>query len=31
MGYLQEACVVKTGINGGIDVIFGNGMMGKIP
>lgn len=31
MGYLQEACVVKTGINGGIDIIFGNGKMGKIP
>ena len=31
MGYLQEACVVKTGINGGFDVIFGNGKMGKIP
>ena len=31
MGYLQQACVVKTGINGGIDVIFGNGKMGKIP
>ena len=31
MGYLQQACVVKTGLNGGIDVIFGNGKMGKIP
>lgn len=31
MGYLQQACIVKTGINGGIDLIFGNGKMGKIP
>lgn len=31
MGYLQQACIVKTGINGGIDLIFGNGRMGKIP
>jgi hypothetical protein len=31
MGYMQQACVVKTGINGGIDIIFGNGKMGKIP
>lgn len=31
MGYNQQACLVKTGINGGIDVIFGNGVMGKAP
>lgn len=31
MGYNQKACIVKTGITGGIDVIFGNGVMGKIP
>jgi len=27
----EEACVVKTGFNGGIDIIFGNGGFGKIP
>jgi hypothetical protein len=27
----EEACVVRTGFNGGIDVIFGNGGFGKIP
>ena len=31
LGYRQEGCIVKTGINGGLDVIFGNGRMGKIP
>lgn len=27
----EEACVVKTGFNGGIDIIFGNGGFGKVP
>lgn len=27
----EEACVVKTGFNGGIDIIFGNGGFGKMP
>lgn len=27
----EKACVVRTGFNGGIDVIFGNGGFGKIP
>lgn len=27
----EEACVVRTGFNGGVDVIFGNGGFGKIP
>lgn len=27
----EEACVVKTGFNGGIDIIFGNSGFGKIP
>jgi len=27
----EEACVVRTGFEGGIDVIFGNGGYGKIP
>jgi hypothetical protein len=27
----EEACVVKTGFNGGIDVTFGNGGFGYIP
>jgi hypothetical protein len=27
----EEACLVKTGINGGIDVYFGTGAFGKIP
>ena len=27
----EEACVVRTGFNGGIDVIFGNGGFGKVP
>lgn len=26
-----EGCMVKTGINGGIDIYFGNGYFGKIP
>lgn len=31
MGYMQKACIVKTGVTGGIDIIFGNGIMGKAP
>ena len=31
MGFNQKACMVKTGINGGIDIVFGNGTMGKMP
>lgn len=31
MGYEQEACIVKTSVNGGIDVFFGTGNNGKIP
>lgn len=27
----EEACVVRTGYNGGIDIIFGNSGFGKIP
>ena len=27
----EEACVVRTGFNGGIDIIFGNGGFGKMP
>ncbi len=27
----EDACVVRTGFNGGIDVIFGNGGFGNIP
>jgi len=27
----ENACVVKTGFNGGIDIIFGNGGFGAIP
>ena len=27
----EEACVVRTGFNGGMDVIFGNGGFGAIP
>ena len=27
----EKACVVRTGINGGIDIIFGNGGFGAIP
>lgn len=28
---LERACVVRTGFNGGIDVVFGNGDFGDIP
>lgn len=31
LGFDQKACVVKTGINGGIDIVFGNNTMGKQP
>ena len=31
MTYDQPACIVKTGVNGGIDVFFGTGNNGKIP
>ena len=27
----EEACVVRTGFNGGVDIIFGNSGFGKIP
>ena len=27
----EEACIVRTGFNGGIDLIFGNGGFGSIP
>jgi hypothetical protein len=27
----EEACIVRTGFNGGIDIIFGNGGFGKSP
>lgn len=31
MGRNQKACVIKTGMNGGIDIFFGNGYCGFIP
>jgi phage terminase large subunit-like protein len=31
MAYEEEACVIKTGQSGGIDVFFGSGSNGKIP
>lgn len=31
MTYEQEACIVRTSVNGGIDVFFGTGNNGKIP
>ena len=31
LGYNQKGCIVRTGINSGIDVFFGNGIMGAIP
>lgn len=31
MSYEQEACIVRTSVNGGIDVFFGTGNNGKIP
>ena len=27
----EKACVVRTGFNGGIDIIFGNGSIGRVP
>lgn len=27
----EQACIVRTGFNGGIDVVFGNGGFGKVP
>lgn len=27
----EEACIIRTGINGGIDIYFGTGFFGKIP
>jgi hypothetical protein len=27
----EEACVVRTGFNGGVDIVFGNGGFGAIP
>ena len=31
MSYEQEACIVRTSMNGGVDVFFGTGNNGKIP
>lgn len=31
LGFNQKGCVVRTGINSGLDVFFGNGSMGAIP
>jgi hypothetical protein len=31
MPYEYNGCIVKTGINGGLDVYFGNGYFGSIP
>jgi len=31
MIFREKACVVKTGISGGIDIFFGNGFQGEIP
>ncbi|WQJ53731.1 MAG: baseplate wedge subunit [Wendovervirus sonii] len=31
LGYNQKGCIVRTGINTGIDVFFGNGDMGMMP
>ena len=31
LGFNQKGCIVRTGINSGIDVFFGNGDMGAIP
>lgn len=31
MGYGQKACVVRSGITGGVDIFFGDGSMGLIP
>lgn len=31
LGFNQKGCIVRTGINAGIDIFFGNGDMGAIP
>lgn len=31
LGFNQKGCVLRTGINSGIDIFFGNGIMGAIP
>lgn len=31
LGYNQKGCIIRTGINSGIDLFFGNGLMGAIP
>ena len=31
LGFNQKGCIVRTGINSGIDLFFGNGSMGAIP
>ena len=31
LGFRQKGCIVKTGMTGGIDIIFGNGLMGEMP
>ena len=31
LGFNQKGCVVRTGINSGLDLFFGNGAMGAIP
>ncbi len=31
LGFKQKGCVVRTGINSGLDIFFGNGAMGAIP
>lgn len=31
LGFNQKGCVLRTGINSGLDVFFGNGDMGAIP
>ncbi len=31
LGYNQKGCIVRTGINSGLDLFFGNGDMGAIP
>lgn len=31
LGFNQKGCVIRTGINSGLDVFFGNGSMGAIP
>jgi len=31
LGFNQKGCVLRTGINSGLDIFFGNGNMGAIP